>query len=851
MTDLARWFEQRPVWLQEAARSLSSGNAVDEGALREFLRLAKLEASGSEELPKVDLTGLNLGGTQTTDVAMLSLGPITGINLLAPREPLGFGDVGITVIYGENGSGKSGCVRILKHVCGARNLHDLLPSAFEDEPPPAECNLSYRLGDKVNELRWKPGMGSVPDLQAIDVFDRLEGNLLASEEADVSYEPPLLQFLSALTEVSVRLARRLQDDLDTLPRATLVIPDDLKGSPGGAWFEAIDAATKDTDLEDWCTWTDEHEASWKGLKARLAEKSPGERARALTRTVTNLNRVLEKLENQRNQLSDAVVGEILQLRAAAEEKERLSVEGAEVLASTVPLPGVGSDVWKEMWEHARRYSEDKAYQGLEFPKVEDAARCVLCHQELGAEARQRMTSFEDFVAGSLEAAAREARSKMDLEIQNVEEMWNDSELDLALDAAGIDTEAERTAVSEVVVALRKRRTTVLEGGAKDLEAVPPLPDARDVVTRLRAKRDERQDLAKQLLEDEKSGGQETLAEEERALRARKWMAQHGTQLGDMLATMREQKLLEDAKALCDTTLLSRKKGELAQKLITQAFADRFKAELESLGGERLPVSLVRTRTERGRVLHRLQLEGAQAPPLAEVLSEGEYRVVSLAAVLADAGGNQHSAPFVFDDPISSLDVEFEERVVRRLVQMARERQLIVFTHRLSLLGLVEELAAEQDVPLKSLWIRREHWGAGEPGGVPIYARNPKSGLNHIVNSELGQARKALEEMGRADYDRLALGMVTHVRILTERVIEDFLLSGVVKRHRRSIQTLNKLARLALITDDDCSLIDGIMTKYSSYVHSQSAEAPVALPAPDEIERDVRRLIAWIDDFRKR
>jgi ABC-type Mn2+/Zn2+ transport system ATPase subunit len=63
-----------------------------------------------------------------------------------------------------------------------------------------------------------------------------------------------------------------------------------------------------------------------------------------------------------------------------------------------------------------------------------------------------------------------------------------------------------------------------------------------------------------------------------------------------------------------------------------------------------------------------------------VLSEGEYRIVSLAAFLADVGGKDFSAPFVFDDPISSLDQDFEEAVVQRLVELSQERQVIIFTH---------------------------------------------------------------------------------------------------------------------------------------------------------------------------
>lgn len=52
---------------------------------------------------------------------------------------------------------------------------------------------------------------------------------------------------------------------------------------------------------------------------------------------------------------------------------------------------------------------------------------------------------------------------------------------------------------------------------------------------------------------------------------------------------------------------------------------------------------------------------------------------------------------MFDDPISSLDQDFEEAVVQRLVRLAENRQVVVFTHRVSLLVLLQECGKREDV----------------------------------------------------------------------------------------------------------------------------------------------------------
>jgi len=104
------------------------------------------------------------------------------------------------------------------------------------------------------------------------------------------------------------------------------------------------------------------------------------------------------------------------------------------------------------------------------------------------------------------------------------------------------------------------------------------------------------------------------------------------------------------------------------------------------------VELKKTRAEVGRVYHQIALRNAvRRVKTSDILSEGEFRIVSLAAFLADTEGRGAKTPFIFDDPISSLDQVYEEATAQRLVMLSKTRQVIVFTHRLSLLGLLDKV----------------------------------------------------------------------------------------------------------------------------------------------------------------
>ena len=125
--EIVTWLHTRPDWQQEAAlRILTHGTLTD-------IDIADLVAScKTEDGQKVTKTRkfptLSSEVAKEKEVRLVSIGEICGIENLAPRKPLTFGDGNLAVIYGNNGSGKSGYTRILKRVCGKPNTAELSPN---------------------------------------------------------------------------------------------------------------------------------------------------------------------------------------------------------------------------------------------------------------------------------------------------------------------------------------------------------------------------------------------------------------------------------------------------------------------------------------------------------------------------------------------------------------------------------------------------------------------------------------------------------------------------------------------------------------------------------------------------
>ncbi|WP_417446396.1 AAA family ATPase [Kangiella sp.] len=323
-----------------------------------------------------------------------------------------------------------------------------------------------------------------------------------------------------------------------------------------------------------------------------------------------------------------------------------------------------------------------------------------------------------------------------------------------------------------------------------------------------------------------------------------------TSIKDEILQLQIKHEIEIRLKAVNTSAISREAGRVSEILVTDAFVKRFNEELKLLGASKVSVELIKTKTTFGKAQHKIQLHGLNPQHnrsrAMSVLSEGEQRIVSLAAFLADVISKPNSAPFIFDDPISSLDQTYEENTAKRLVDLSADRQVIVFTHRLSLLGhLIEKGNAEYR------HIRREPWGCGEHSELPIFAKKPINAVKDLRNSKLSAARKALEQDGYDSYYPLAKAICSDFRILLERIVENELLADVVARHRRAVNTKGKIHKLAKITTEDCDLIDQLMGNFSDYEHSQSSESPVDIPEPDELHDALTLIIEWHEAFSKR
>ncbi|KAA8713072.1 AAA family ATPase [Morganella psychrotolerans] len=761
--------------------------------------------------------------------------------------PLDFGTGNLTVIYGHNGSGKSSYTRVLKRVSGKPRAAPLKPNVFQPTPPEQSCHITWEINGVSESESWTSNSAAINALKVIDIFDTDEAQHYLTQESTATYIPSVVSFFEKLAQYTKIIREKLSSEQGLLVSQLPMLPDSYRRCIISGNYSALGGVSAEN-ISIMTNWSDVDEQMLKVLNERLSVQDPTEHARQKLALRTSVIQIITKLEQTARAFSVSGIDTIRALRADARTKRIAAQESQKIKDGS--LEGVGTSTWRAMWEAARIYSQ-LPYPDVAFP-VTAGASCLLCNQELSAEAQQRLVNFEAFVQSRIEIEANAAEDYYVRALSNL--MVSPSTSEIATLCAGAALPDQwKEYLSSIWTLASASRQSLIEHEA--IQNAQPIPDLSDAITKLIVYRDKLQGEADQFQKDAAGFDKAKAILDKNEAEARKWVASQKESIEAESVRLRRYDDYDKWIGFTNSRFISLKSTDVTQKVVTDAYAARFNQELRALGAGTIQVELVKIRTENAKVLHQLQLIGVQRDKPHNVLSEGERRIISLAAFLADVSDRPGSAPFIFDDPISSLDHDFEWHVAKRLVELAKSRQVIILTHRLSLFGVIEDLAKKEgDVWKKqhhlSICIESYNGVAGQPADQAAWNANTRS-ANNILLEKLSKAFQIGEEHGAEAYRGLAQGICSDFRKLIERSVEEDLLNGIVLRHRRGIQTDGRLQHIPSISLEDCKLIESLMTKYSCFEHSQSTEVPIFIPEFSELQADLTCLKEWREQLKKR
>src|SRR6056297_1124838 len=221
--EIVSWLHGQPDWVQEAADRLLKKEELSDSDISELTEYLKTQ-NGQRETGHRKFVGLSKKSADKRKLRLKSIGNIQGIEKLSPRTPLNFGNGDLTVIYGHNGSGKSGYARILKKVCGKPRAVNLKPNVFDKPPSEQKCTIVYQVGENDRSVEWQANADPIEELEAVDIFDEAEAAFYLNKETEVSYTPPEVSLFEYLANICDKVKKKLQEKQNQLTSTLPKLP---------------------------------------------------------------------------------------------------------------------------------------------------------------------------------------------------------------------------------------------------------------------------------------------------------------------------------------------------------------------------------------------------------------------------------------------------------------------------------------------------------------------------------------------------------------------------------------------------------------------------------------------------
>ncbi|MGY3232974.1 energy-coupling factor transporter ATP-binding protein EcfA2 [Luteibacter sp. HA06] len=852
LDDILAWSEGLPSWQRDALRRLFVNRTMSPDDLGEILAMVKEEHGAARPAAVQPLVfcedDIPAVGARA-NVHLLRIDNLQHVNRLPAGHAVDIAPDKLTVLFGENGAGKSGYARILKNACRARTKAPVLPDAFTvglPRPTPSADITFVINGGETHTASWRQGAVVARALGNVAVYDSACGADYVAKEGVSDYQPYGLPYLNRLADAQKSMQGTIDQERQQI-RLNAAAFLDLHGQHEVG--EILGRLSKDTDLarlRALATLTAEDIARVSELEKILGTMNPEPDARAAERLADRLDTAAASAQKSHRYVTDKAVDEV-RLRQAnanatadawklAQERLQKSEDNADVEL----LDGTGNDVWKMLFKAAEAFSIGHAYPEHSHPNVDDGARCVLCQSPLDESAKSRLSRFATFVADAASTDAEAAATRMR------ETMAAIAEANLTpLDAPTLtELEAADPALHTFVVEtleawVDRRRWVATCVDTRDWSPKrAPLPDGDALDVRLRIKAVALRTHAKELRASLDPEVKRALDSEKLALVARQSLVPRLNQIEQHVRDANLHYYLTNAYNALAPRKVSLKMTELAGTYVTAELAKVMTQELTALGYRKKVLPDIKGRTDVGQTMVTLKVKDCNDAP-GQVLSEGEQRAMALALFLAEVRLQDHQSTVVFDDPSTSFDHHHRQHIADRIVALAAERPVVIFTHDAVFLTELSHAIGDRNQPVA---YRTIAWASTGPGfvseGLTWETMNTDARLDDLEASVKPLTAYAGDYMDEKTKEGVKVGY-TKLRGTIERAVREVFLNNTVRPFTDEV-SVGSFGAVIGHPKDEWDRMSGMYNRCCEVTdaHDTNAARQRPIPNPSELLEDI-------------
>lgn len=835
------WIKDKPAWWQHSVKLSLSEGALSNKHLDEIYSVALVEHKivADEGISKllggsIDTTGLS---DEINVVALDKIDSVVNVGALAGDQSLSFSKKGMTVVYGDNGAGKSSYARIIKHACLSRGgVPEILGNVFEKSDQPSSANISINIDGNIESNEWNLSFKSNSNLKSIRVFDSQAADHFVTKEDELGYKPSGLHVLEDLAEAVDYVSRHVTEEI--MPGNGFVGLPSFQDTKAGRFVSHLSRETALSEVKLYSA-TDEEIESIEFLKKEIASyrsKSPEQIRKELSSQLRQLTPLKEFVAKSISVVSDKVFTDLKENEKDSLRKKQLADDLKEKTFSGLPIRGIGGDEWRLMWDSAERYiiSLD---QGASFP-LQEKELCPLCLQEIGEFSSEKMAGFVQFLASDAVRISSASKNHLDSKKADIRKY----RFDLTPYASAI------TLADELSDEFRKHIFKLFE----DLESRKHLfcgevlpekvaPTETGILEKINKLVSNIEASLTSIAEDDDSD--RIIKRKESDLQELVDKKLFRDNLTSIISNIERYKLVakyENVQEQCKSRPITDKNSEICKQEVVVPLVEAFNSELEKFGFSRFKVS-PKTRGKSGAQLMKLEILNGREPLVAKVASEGEQRCISIACFLAEMKADRRKSAVIFDDPVNSLSHQWSYRVAKRLVEESKDRQVVVLTHDIVFYKLLlEEIENVDNSSLNEICLERSRKRAGIVRSTPPWDALTTSKRVKQLQAKVRDLRKIDENGTEREFREASYTFYGYLREAWERLVEEKLLNQVVTRFGRAVQT-NRLRRLIDdISQSDFDRVEQGMSRCSTYFRGHDSAPAVGDPFPtlQEIEDDL-------------